>query len=48
VALIDETLTRLMALQRESAKRMAQTGEPGFPVTVALLGFETGSVFARR
>lgn len=48
LALIDETLARLMAIQRESAKRMAQTGEPGFPVTVALLGFETGPVFTRR
>jgi DNA-binding transcriptional ArsR family regulator len=47
LALIDETLSRLMAIQHESARRMARTGEPGFPVTVALLGFETGSAFAR-
>lgn len=48
LALIDETLSRLMAIQGESARRMARTGEPGFPVTVALLGFETGSTFTRR
>jgi hypothetical protein len=48
LALIDETLSRLMAIQSESARRMARTGEPGFPVTVALLGFETGSPIVRR
>jgi DNA-binding transcriptional ArsR family regulator len=41
VALLAETLSRLMAIQRESALRMARTGEPGIPVTVAMLGFET-------
>jgi hypothetical protein len=41
LALIDETLSRLMSIQHESARRMARTGESGFPVTVAMLGFET-------
>jgi hypothetical protein len=47
LALLDETLSRLMAIQHQSAKRMSRTGEPGFPVTMALLGFETGSAFGR-
>jgi predicted transcriptional regulator len=39
--LVDETLERLAAIQRESAERLARDGEPGIPATFAILGFKT-------
>lgn len=36
-----ETLDRLIAIQRESATRLVQSGEPGISATVAILGFKT-------
>lgn len=41
MALMNETLARMMAIQRRSRDRIAVTGEPGIPATVGLLGFET-------
>jgi DNA-binding transcriptional ArsR family regulator len=41
VALMKKTLLRLIAIHHRSAARIAKTGEPGIPATVALLGFET-------
>lgn len=40
VALLDQTLKLVIAIQRRSRERIAKTGEPGIPVTVGLLGFE--------
>lgn len=41
MALMNETLRRLMEIQRRSVERIAVTGEPGTPATIALLGFGT-------
>jgi len=38
--LLARTLQRLIAIQRASAKRLAKSGEPGFPITAAILCFE--------
>ena len=43
MALINETLSRIMAIQKRSRERIAATGEPGIPATVGLLGFGTPS-----
>lgn len=40
VALLDQTLQLVIAIQRRSRERIAKTGEPGIPVTIGLLGFE--------
>jgi DNA-binding transcriptional ArsR family regulator len=41
VALMNETLARMMAIQKRSRERIAVTGEHGIPATVAVLGFGT-------
>jgi hypothetical protein len=41
MTLLDQTLSLVIAIQRRSRARIAKTGEPGIPVTVGLLGFET-------
>jgi DNA-binding transcriptional ArsR family regulator len=41
MALINETLTRMLEIQRRSSERIAMTGEPGISATIALMGFET-------
>jgi DNA-binding transcriptional ArsR family regulator len=41
MTLMNETLSRLIEIQRQSRDRIAVSGEPGIPATVALLGFET-------
>jgi len=41
MALMNETLARLMDIQRRSSERIASTGEPGVSATIGLLGFET-------
>jgi hypothetical protein len=43
VALLGQTLKLVIAIQRRSRARIAKTGEPGIPVTVGLLAFETGA-----
>jgi hypothetical protein len=49
MTLLDQTLNMVIAIQRRSRARIAKTGEPGIPVTVGLLGFETApSKFAAR
>jgi hypothetical protein len=40
-ALMNETLARLIEVQRISSGRIAVKGEPGIPATVGLMGFET-------
>jgi len=39
--IMHETFHRLIAIQRKSAERLADSGERGMPATIALLGFET-------
>jgi hypothetical protein len=41
MALLDEVLSRLIVIQRQSAERVALTGEPGIPATIAMMGFRT-------
>jgi len=41
MALMSETLAKMIAIQKRSAKRIAVSGEPGIPATLALLGFPT-------
>jgi DNA-binding transcriptional ArsR family regulator len=41
MALMDEMLMRLMEVQSRAVERIAVTGEPGIPATIALLGFGT-------
>jgi DNA-binding transcriptional ArsR family regulator len=41
MALMNEMLSRMMAIRKRSRERIALTGEPGIPATVALLGFRT-------
>lgn len=41
MSLLDEALSRLMVIQRQSAERVALTGEPGIPATIAMMGFRT-------
>jgi DNA-binding transcriptional ArsR family regulator len=41
IALMNETLAKMMAIQKRSRERIAVTGEPGIPATVGLLGFGT-------
>jgi hypothetical protein len=43
MALLEQTLKLVIAIQRRSRARIAKTGEPGIPVAVGLLGFETAS-----
>jgi DNA-binding transcriptional ArsR family regulator len=43
MVLMNETLTRMMEIQKCSRERIAVTGEAGIPATIALLGFETSS-----
>jgi DNA-binding transcriptional ArsR family regulator len=40
VDLMNETLDRAIAIQAESAKRLAKSGEEGIPVNVVLMNFE--------
>jgi DNA-binding transcriptional ArsR family regulator len=48
VALLAETLERLRAICRRSAKRLQKTGEPGIPATMAILAYERNPDFKRR
>lgn len=41
MALLNETLARMMEIQKRSRERIAVSGEPGIPATVALMGFGT-------
>ena len=41
MALMNETLARMMEIQKRSRERIAVSGEPGIPATVALMGFGT-------
>jgi len=41
MALMNETLDKVMAIQRRSSERIAVTGESGFSATIALVGFMT-------
>lgn len=41
MALMNETLARMMEIQKRSRERIAVSGEPGTPATVALMGFGT-------
>ena len=43
MALMTETLTRMIEIQRRSGERIALTGEPGIPATIAMMGFATAS-----
>jgi len=43
--LLDATLMRLVAIQRQSGLRIMKSGEPGIPATIAMLGFETRPEF---
>jgi DNA-binding transcriptional ArsR family regulator len=47
MALLNETLARVMEIQKRSAERIAVSGEPGIPGTIALLGFATALRRAR-
>jgi len=47
MALMNETLARLMAIQKRSKERMAITGEPGIRATIALIGFKTSNPSAQ-
>lgn len=40
LALLDETLERSLDIHERSTARLAETGEPGRPGTIAILGFE--------
>jgi hypothetical protein len=46
VALLSHTISRLVAIRRRSARRLQETGEPGMPATVAILGFERDPSFS--
>jgi DNA-binding transcriptional ArsR family regulator len=48
MALMRETLIKLMDIQKRSGERIAITGEPGIPATIALMGFGTPSNPATR
>jgi DNA-binding transcriptional ArsR family regulator len=39
MALMNETLARMLEIQRQSRERIAVTGEPGISATIALMGF---------
>lgn len=41
MALTNETLARMMEIQKRSRERIAVSGEPGIPATVALMAFGT-------
>jgi hypothetical protein len=41
--LLEETLTRMVAILDKSAERLAECKEDGIPATVAILGFKTGA-----
>lgn len=43
MALMSETLARMMEIQKQSAERIAVTGEPGIPGTIAMMGFGTSA-----
>lgn len=39
-AILDDALSRVRAVQRESATRLRESGGQGIPVTIAILGYE--------
>jgi DNA-binding transcriptional ArsR family regulator len=43
IELTNETLTRLLAIRRESAERLAKSGEPGMSAGVAIFGFKSAT-----
>lgn len=47
LALMSETLAKTIEIQKRSGKRIAMTGEPGIPATIALLGFQTSAPSAQ-
>ena len=47
-ALAEETLERVLAIQSESAKRLAKSGEEGIPATMVLMNFEGLAPDAKR
>lgn len=48
LALMDETLAKVREIQMQSRGRIAVTGEPGTPATIAMLGFATDSSLGSR
>lgn len=48
LALMTETLEKMREIQRRSTKRMAATGEPGIPATIAMMGFATAANFSAQ
>jgi len=40
-AIVDEAMERLAAARSATAKRLARSGEPGIPATIAMAAFET-------
>jgi hypothetical protein len=40
LAILDDALSRVRAVQRESATRLRESGGQGIPVTIAILGYE--------
>ncbi len=47
-ALAEETLERVLAIQSESAKRLAKSGDEGIPATMVLMNFEGLAPDAKR
>jgi DNA-binding transcriptional ArsR family regulator len=43
MALMSETLARMIEIQKRSGERIAVTGELGIPATIAMMGFATAS-----
>jgi DNA-binding transcriptional ArsR family regulator len=48
LTLMNETLVRIREIQKRSTKRIAATGEPGIPATIAMMGFATASNFSAQ
>jgi DNA-binding transcriptional ArsR family regulator len=48
MALMSETLVRMREIQRRSSDRLAATGEPGMPATIAMMGFGTSTAQSAR
>lgn len=48
MALMSETLASMMEIRKRSGERIAVTGEPGIPATIAMMGFATVSNSSAR
>jgi DNA-binding transcriptional ArsR family regulator len=46
--LMNEMLVKMMEIKKRSAKRLAASGEPGIPATIAMMGFATAANFSAR